>query len=163
MPTNATAPGAAGRTHMVELDVADALTLLAHTPVGRVVFSHQALPAVRPVNFVLVGADVCFRVRGDSTLRRALDGNIAAFEADDLDLERRTGWSVVVTGPAELVPPGPEYDRIAAVLPEPWAPGAYDCVIRIRGRLVTGRRISRADGAAANRPPPQSCPSSPVG
>lgn len=159
MQRNATDPGAAGWTRMIELGRAEALTLLARTQLGRVVFSHQALPAVRPVNFALVGTDVCFRVRGDSTLRRALDGNIAAFEADDLDLDRKTGWSVVVTGPAEIVEPGPEYDRVTAALPEPWAPGMYDSVIRIRAQLVTGRRISRVDDGTSNGELSQVCPS----
>lgn len=161
MQRNVTDPGALGWTRMTELERAEALALLARTRLGRVVFSHQALPAVRPVNFALVGADVCFRVRGDSTMRRALDGNIVAFEADDLDLDRRTGWSVVITGPAEIVGPGPEYDAMTAALPEPWAPGAYDSVVRIRAQLVTGRRISRADGGTANGESSQFCPSPP--
>ncbi|MCF2528928.1 pyridoxamine 5'-phosphate oxidase family protein [Yinghuangia soli] len=129
---------------MAELDRAEAMALLGGVEVGRVVFSQAALPAVRPVNFAVLGMDVVFRTRGGSPLARALDGNVVAFEADELDPADRTGWSVVVTGLAEVLGPGAEYDLLEATLPAPWAPGAYDRVVRIRVQLVTGRRIPRA-------------------
>ncbi|WP_373463572.1 pyridoxamine 5'-phosphate oxidase family protein [Streptomyces sp. B4I13] len=41
-------------------------------------------------------------------LVRAVDGAVVAFETDDVDAAGRSGWSVVVTGPAAVVaaPPG---------------------------------------------------------
>lgn len=138
-----------GPAEMVELDRPEAFRLLARTPVGRVVYSFEALPAVRPVNFVLLGGDVAFRVRGDSVLAAAVDGNVVAFEADQLDLDGHVGWSVVVTGLAELMKSGDEYDRMAAEIPDTSAPGNHDDIVRIRVELVTGRRIVR--GSANGR------------
>ncbi len=148
MRRNAEGSGETGRAEIVELERAEALALLASVDVGRVVFSHEALPAVRPVTFVLVDSAVVFRVSHDSTLARTLRGNVVAFEADDLDRGCRTGWSVVVTGLAELVEPGTEHDRITGALPEPWAPGVHDRVVRIQAQLVSGRRIRRIGGNA---------------
>lgn len=38
-----------------QLDRSEALRLLGTVPLGRVVFTHQALPAIRPVNHVVEG------------------------------------------------------------------------------------------------------------
>ncbi len=146
MRNESAGPGVAHRGRMVELGRNEALALLTTAPIGRVVFSQRALPAVRPVNFVVHGPDIVFRVRGDSRFAGALDGNVVAFEADHIDPARRTGWSVVVTGLAELLRSGPEHERLLAAAPVPWAPGDHNRVVRIRVELVTGRRIARTTG-----------------
>lgn len=38
-----------------QLDRSEALRLLGTVPLGRIVFTHQALPAIRPVNHVVEG------------------------------------------------------------------------------------------------------------
>lgn len=143
MHDDATTDGRPAPAVMAELAYADALLLLAAARIGRVVFTRQALPAVRPVNFAVLAGDVVFRLRAESDLATALDGVVVAFEADEIDADHEVGWSVVVTGLAELVAPGDEFDRLSAELPRPWAPGSYERVVRIRPELVTGRRIER--------------------
>ncbi|UGQ12693.1 pyridoxamine 5'-phosphate oxidase family protein [Yinghuangia sp. ASG 101] len=143
MRNESAGPGVVRRARMIDLGRDEALALLATAPIGRVVFSQRALPAVRPVNFAVHGPDVVFRVRGDSRFAGALDGNVVAFEADQIDPARRAGWSVVVTGLAELLTGGADYERLLAVAPVPWAPGDHNRVVRVRVELVTGRRISR--------------------
>ncbi len=93
------------QSRLVQLDRAQALALLAKAPFGRVVFSHQALPAIRPVNHLVeAGGDVVIRTHtGMALLGRAALSEVVAYEADDLDPDTRTGWSVVVTGTASLV------------------------------------------------------------
>jgi len=44
-----------------ELTVAESLLLLGSVPVGRVVFTHRALPAIRPVNHLLAADRIIFR------------------------------------------------------------------------------------------------------
>ncbi|MET8779444.1 pyridoxamine 5'-phosphate oxidase family protein, partial [Nocardia sp. NPDC004654] len=39
--------------NLIELTREEALTLLAQAPFGRVVYTHDALPAIRPVNHLL--------------------------------------------------------------------------------------------------------------
>ena len=64
---------------------------------------------------------------------------MVAFEADDLDRTARSGWSVTVTGTAELVTDEAELARACVEGPEPWAPGAEGRLIRIPLTMVTGR------------------------
>lgn len=119
------------------------LELLATAPVGRVVFTDRALPAVLPVTFVLDHDMVVIRTRSDSRLAHAADNAVLAFEADELEPGLRAGWSVVVTGRAEHIDDPGEQTRLDTLL-QPWAPGTRDLFIRIPATLVTGRRITPA-------------------
>jgi hypothetical protein len=68
--------------------------------VGRLVFTEDALPAVRPVNFRLWRDDVVIRVAGGPKLAAATHNLVVAFQADELDPDLRTGWSVTAVGHA---------------------------------------------------------------
>jgi uncharacterized protein len=115
-------------------------TLLDSAPVARVVFTDHALPAILPVTFVVDGESVVFRTAQGSRLARAARGAVLAFEADELNPRTRTGWSVVVTGEAEIEEDQDEMHRLGAVL-QPWVPGIKDVFIRIPLTVVTGRRV----------------------
>lgn len=120
---------------------AESLELMASVPIGRVVFTDRALPAVQPVNFVLDGADVVFRTTPGSKLAAATRGAIVAFEADDFDSDKRTGWSVTIIGRARRVL-DPEERAVVERLPlDSWAPGPRDHYVRIEAGLVVGRRL----------------------
>lgn len=54
----------------VELTGAEALRLLGGVSLGRIVFTRQALPTIRPVNRVLIDGDIVIRTRGDAALTR---------------------------------------------------------------------------------------------
>ncbi|MFX0577876.1 pyridoxamine 5'-phosphate oxidase family protein [Nocardia nepalensis] len=132
---------------IVELDRASALDLLASVPIGRVVFSRNALPAIRPVNH-LVEADgrIIVRTRLTSRLTSAVRGNsdvVVAYEADEIDPLLRTGWSVVVTG---LARPVTDPERIARYerLLHPWVDQLMDTVIEIEPSIVSGIRLVAA-------------------
>ncbi|MQA93960.1 MAG: pyridoxamine 5'-phosphate oxidase family protein [Streptosporangiales bacterium] len=122
---------------------AESLTLMGSVPIGRVVFTERALPAVQPVNFVLDGADVVFRAVPGSRLAAATRGNIVAFEADDFDAASRSGWSVTIVGRARHVH-DPEELAVVRRLPlDSWAPGPrdHDHYVLIEAGLVVGRRL----------------------
>lgn len=126
----------------------EALRLLKGAKIGRLVFSHQALPAVRPVNHVLLDDRVIIRTHtGAALLGPARDGAVVAYEADEFDTERRVGWSVVVTGEARLVRDPDLQQRYQDAL-EPWIGGDMTHTVSISLDLVTGCRISSrpADG-----------------
>lgn len=76
------------------------LALLATVPIGRLVHTHRALPAITPVTFVLDGEDVAIRPAGP--LAEAVGGAVVAFEADHLDPVTGAGWAVTVVGTALL-------------------------------------------------------------
>ncbi|MFD8013170.1 pyridoxamine 5'-phosphate oxidase family protein [Streptomyces sp. NPDC058955] len=140
---------AAPRRRAVELRPDEALRLLAGVPLGRIVFTEQALPAIRPVHHVLDGGDVVIRTNeGAALARRAREagtrGVVVAYEADEIDTGTRLGWSVVVTGYCRLVTDPEEAARYATVL-SPWLDRAPEQVVRIRPDLVTGVRLVAAD------------------
>ncbi|MFI6409925.1 pyridoxamine 5'-phosphate oxidase family protein [Streptomyces sp. NPDC050548] len=134
--------GTPQRVHMVELGRDEALKLLAEAPLGRVVFSHQALPAIRPVNHLVeANGDIVIRTHtGSALLGRAALSGVVAYEADDLDPATRTGWSVVVTGTASRVSDPAELARYQAAL-TPWVDTEMAHVVRIRADIVTGYRL----------------------
>ncbi|WP_405875936.1 MULTISPECIES: pyridoxamine 5'-phosphate oxidase family protein [unclassified Streptomyces] len=131
------------------LDRQECMRLLAKVPVGRVVFTRQALPAVLPVNFVLdLDGSVLLRTSAGSDLTRAIDGVVVAFEADEFDTEGRSGWSVVVTGRACVVTDPVEHNRLSRTGPRSWMVVLDGVFVRIESEMVTGREIGSARGPA---------------
>ncbi|QOV34045.1 pyridoxamine 5'-phosphate oxidase family protein [Streptomyces ferrugineus] len=124
------------------LDRQECLRLLAKVPVGRIVYTRQALPAVLPVNFSLdTDSAVLLRSTASSDLVRATDGSVVAFEADDFDAVRCSGWSVVVTGRATVVTDPAEHERLSRHGPSSWVVAEDGVFVRIEPELVTGREI----------------------
>ncbi|MFF9624635.1 pyridoxamine 5'-phosphate oxidase family protein [Streptomyces griseosporeus] len=139
-------PVPAGPRRTVELDRAEALRLLGGVSFGRIVFTRQALPTIRPVNHVLDGGDIVIRTHesGALTTRTRQAGGpgvVVAYEADDIDPDTHLGWSVVVTGYARLVTDPAELARYQRLL-RPWVDRAMDHAVRIRPDLITGIRLT---------------------
>lgn len=114
--------------------------LLASQTIGRVGLSLGALPAIFPVNFVLEDGNVVFRTGEGLKLKAALNHTVVAFEVDGTDVEARGGWSVLVVGVAEALPPGNPIPAPAG--PDTWVGGERNHLVRIRPEVLTGRRIS---------------------
>jgi len=125
-----------------ELERRECLRRLAKVPVGRIVHTRQALPAVLPVNFCLDhdGA-VLLCTSAASELVRAVDGVVVAFEVDEVDPVAHSGWSVVVTGSAGVVTDPAEHERLLRTGPRSWAPSPEEVFVRIEPELVTGREL----------------------
>jgi nitroimidazol reductase NimA-like FMN-containing flavoprotein (pyridoxamine 5'-phosphate oxidase superfamily) len=119
----------------------ECLALMGSVPVGRVVFTDRALPAIQPVDFVLVGEDVIIATAPGSKLAAATRGAIVAFEVDAFDAGDEAGWSVTVLGQARAVDDSREIDGLSRLPLRPWIPGRHDHFIRIRSDVVSGRRI----------------------
>lgn len=119
------------------------LELLASVPVGRVVFTMRALPAIRPVNHLVDGDAVIIRSNlGSGLSTTTLEGGalVVAYEADTIDFGARAGWTVVVTGTARLVNDPVRLARYEQLL-HPWVGESMDCVISIDCELVTGYEL----------------------
>ena len=131
-----------------ELDVLtrrQCLDLLQGPRVGRLVFTEDALPAVQPVNYRIWRDQVVIRVAGGAKLAAATLHQVVAFEADDLDPDLRTGWSVTVVGHAEPITDVDELVAVAGTFVEPWVEGRREHFVRITTEKVTGRQFrSRA-------------------
>ncbi|WP_236244659.1 pyridoxamine 5'-phosphate oxidase family protein [Streptomyces sp. CC210A] len=141
---------------MRQLSRDEALRLLGSVSLGRIVFTQQALPAIRPVNHLVDGEDVVVRFHDGATLASIAapagsPGIVVAYEADVIDPDTHLGWSVVVTGYAGLVVDPAERSRYEALL-RPWvAPqGTMSHALRIRPDLVTGFQLMVADARAGD-------------
>lgn len=169
-----------GGGSLYELSREECLALLPTVPVGRLVFSERALPAVVPVNFALDHGRVVIRTGEGSSLAAALRGEVVGFQVDAFDATARNGWSVLVVGRAAEVRDPTELARLADLPLEPWAGGRREHVLVVPLELVTGRRVGlgvvatrredagdgRVDGrtspAAGPAPLRGSAPSAPV-
>lgn len=121
----------------------ESLDLLSSVPVGRIVFTDRALPAIAPVNFaVMANGDVVIRTGPGSKLSAATRQAVVAFEADQIDAGSHEAWSVVVTGLARHVTSTDEIAEIDGAMPHPWASGERQDVIRISADIVEGRRLN---------------------
>jgi hypothetical protein len=69
----------------------ECLMLMASVPVGRIIYTRQALPAVELVNFALAEGDIVIRTDGSGKLAAATRGAVVAFEADQVDLAGQAG------------------------------------------------------------------------
>jgi hypothetical protein len=114
--------------------------LLAGVPIGRLIFTSSALPAVRPVNFALMDGLIVLRTAA-ATVARKVHDMIVAFEADDLDPATSSGWSVTVTGRAALVADPSAIARYQGAPLVPWVPGVRGQFVTITTELVEGLRV----------------------
>jgi nitroimidazol reductase NimA-like FMN-containing flavoprotein (pyridoxamine 5'-phosphate oxidase superfamily) len=123
---------------------AEAMRLLASVDYGRVVFTLDALPAIRPVNHLVDEGRVIIRTRLTRAISTAVTsadsgGVVVAYEADDFDPRSRSGWSVVVTGWARRVADPEQVSRYEQLL-DPWVNHA-DTVLSIEPEVVSGLLI----------------------
>ncbi|MFJ2032235.1 pyridoxamine 5'-phosphate oxidase family protein [Streptosporangium sp. NPDC087985] len=122
----------------------ECIDLLSSTPIGRIVFTDRALPAVQPVGFCLDGENIVIRTGVGSKLAAATRDAVVAFEADDFDLQARTCWSVTAVGHARAVYDLAEIARLSRLPLTTWAPGDRDHFIIIRPEQISGRRTRRS-------------------
>lgn len=129
-----------GPRRLHELSRAESLRLLDSLPYGRVVFTELALPAIRPVKHVLIDDWIIINADlGPSALSGT--GVVVAYEADAIDPDKQVGWSVIVTGMAEVVHDPHEAARYLKML-RPWTREPHDRVIRISPELVAGFELA---------------------
>ena len=119
----------------------ECLRLMGSVPVGRIVYTRQALPAVELVNFALDNGDIVIRTDAGGKLAAATRGAVVAFEADSVDIDTHSGWSVTVVGYSRAVVDPEEVRHLEQLDLVPWAPGERDHFIRISPTIMTGRRI----------------------
>ncbi|WP_164417162.1 pyridoxamine 5'-phosphate oxidase family protein [Streptomyces salinarius] len=132
----------------IELADEEALALLGSVSLGRIVFTRQALPTIRPVNHLLDNGDIVIRTHEGAALtsrtqKAGVPGVVVAYEADSIDPDTHLGWSVVVTGYARPVTDPGELIRYQSLL-RPWVDRTMDCAIRIVPDLISGIRLAEA-------------------
>ncbi len=125
----------------IELDVSECRDLLGREVFGRLAFSTDAGPRIVPLNYAVMDEALIFRTTPYSELAREAVDREAAFEVDDIDRDRHSGWSVVALGRVDAPEPRELGDLRTDWAPEPWAGGHRHLVLRLRWRELSGRRI----------------------
>jgi hypothetical protein len=134
----------------LELTKSECFELLAGQRLGRLAFVDERGPIVLPVNFVLDNYMVVIRTDEGTKLDIASQGDLVAFEVDQVDEATDSAWSVLIRGEAIEVTDGLELDRLGKLPLRPLSPGPKGHFVRILPAVVTGRRIS-APGRAGNQ------------
>jgi hypothetical protein len=140
-----------------ELDEAECRRLLGTATVGRLSFTHGALPAIVPVSFTLLDRALAIPADRDSPVAQAVRGAVVALEAGSYDPAIHIGWSVTAVGPSHLVTSPQEVARIDGLHARPDSPSRGRCYICLEIGLISGWRVSRppaVDRAGASRPRP---------
>ncbi|TCC30724.1 pyridoxamine 5'-phosphate oxidase family protein [Kribbella speibonae] len=119
----------------------ECLRLLGSVPVGRLIYTTGGLPAVRLVNFVSDAEAVVFSSGPGDKLRAAERADVVAFEADDVDLERHTGWTVTVIGRLSVVTAAEAADLRRTLPAHSWLPMEDPQLVRISIESANGRRL----------------------
>jgi uncharacterized protein len=120
----------------------ECLRLMASVPVGRIIYTRQALPAVELVNFALDWGDVIIRTDHSGKLAAATRGAVVAFETDCVDPASRAGWSVTAIGESHAVTDRDEVGRLKRIGLRSWVPGERQHFIRISPVILNGRLLA---------------------
>lgn len=124
----------------------ECMRLLAGVRIGRVALTRDALPVILPVAFRVLGQDPVIRTGPGAVREAGRRRSVLCLEADGCAPDWSTGWSVLVTGRAEVVT---EPDTLAVVrglaMPE-WRHTLHgdehdDLYVRIRTELISGRQF----------------------
>lgn len=126
---------------MAELTEHACLEHLRLASFGRVAITSGALPVILPIHFSLLGSDPVFRTDPGAKLMAASAGQVLCLEIDDVDPFAHTGWSVLVTGKAEVLTEPDDLSAAARLPLRPWI-GTGSAYVRICATLITGREIS---------------------
>ncbi|WP_344565192.1 pyridoxamine 5'-phosphate oxidase family protein [Streptomyces axinellae] len=125
----------------------EALTLLPSIRYGRVAMSKHALPFVTVARHIVDGESVLIRIHRGFEYHSALDGNVVAFEAGNVESGAPEVWSVQFVGQARLIVPSEEQLGCFGPLTERADGQRFDpAYLRIDPEFVTVHRLSGVPG-----------------
>jgi hypothetical protein len=124
---------------LAELSRTESLRLVGGAPFGRIVYTIRALPAIVPVRHLVDNGMIVMRTHVGADCA----GAVVAFEADDIDSEAESGWSVTVTGVARRVVDAEEAAHYESVL-TPFVEMPNVEIIRIYPEIVAGYELVSA-------------------
>jgi hypothetical protein len=130
--------------HLVELDEAECLRLLARRSVGRMALTSGALPIVLPLNYVVHGRSLVMATDPGLKLRSARAGDVVCVEVDDWDEHDHVGWYVAATGQLTEIT---DVEEVGMLGSPPLGPSRHvhdPHHIRLAVELLVGRRSGEA-------------------
>lgn len=132
-------------THLVITDLTEreCRDRLQRTPFGRIALSSGALPIIFPIHFAMLGDDPVFRTDPGTKLMAASAGQVLCLEIDEIHPVLHTGWSVLVTGRADVLSKPADVAAAEALPLRPWT-GSGRAYVRIEAAMLSGREIRLA-------------------
>lgn len=136
------------------LDRRACLERLGSVAIGRVAWATPSgVVVVVPVNFVVDGPAIVFSTGPGDKLTAIREGRRVSFQADDIERALHTGWSVLVTGIAQVLEGPEQVHRIEQFQLDTWAFTPDRLFVRLSMEEVTGRVLPlRPGGATVERP-----------
>ncbi|MGW5665232.1 pyridoxamine 5'-phosphate oxidase family protein [Streptomyces sp. NPDC003758] len=125
---------------MVEVSGAEALWLVEGSSIGRLVYVQRDLTAVRPARHVWEYGRLVVRTPAPAAAVPAT----AMYHVDEIRAVHGTGWTVTVSGPAEVITDPDEAAHYRRTLAG-WTHGPHDTLLRLHPKTVTGFRLARAE------------------
>jgi nitroimidazol reductase NimA-like FMN-containing flavoprotein (pyridoxamine 5'-phosphate oxidase superfamily) len=125
----------------VVLDRRACLELLAQHRVAALAITDHALPLVLPALYTLRGEDVLVGAASSGILGRRMPDSVVSMCVHDLDDDLLNGWTVTVTGLAEVVTSLADLTAVAEL--RRWGSAeASQVVVRVSTEHISGRLIS---------------------
>ena len=124
-----------------ELSKAACEELLAQHSAGRIGFVAPEGPQILPVTYQYRNGNVIFRTSPVSVLSSLARRTSVAFEIDEIDEQKHTGWSVLVLGFAQAMTHDYLLTSAWETGPVPWAEGTRNLFIEITPRTISGRSV----------------------
>jgi hypothetical protein len=140
-------PGVSGRRVLEPLSEAECMRLLASGGLGRLVYNGPYGPTALPTVYRVDGDSVVLGTWDPALFDEDLRTGIAhaeyqvAGEADQLDLEAREGWIVLVRGAAHHLDTEAERAPVIGAGLEPWIEGVAAHFIRVTPTSTWGNRV----------------------
>ena len=142
--------GVSNRRVLEPLDEAECMRLLASGGLGRLVYNSRYGPTAVPTVYRVEDDSVVLGTWDPALFDEDLRTGIAhaeyqvAVEADQLDLEAREGWIVLVRGAAHHLDSEAERAAVIGAGLEPWIDGVPAHFIRVSPTGTWGNRVLRA-------------------
>lgn len=121
------------------LSVSESWDLLERVALGRLVTDVEGRPEIFPVNFAVQRRTVLFRTAEGTKLASAAINSRVLFEADDYNPVE--GWSVIVSGAAQILRSSEEIQEAQQARLLPWTGWSKPHYVRILPVSITGRRF----------------------
>ncbi|MFF7469089.1 pyridoxamine 5'-phosphate oxidase family protein [Streptomyces sp. NPDC008092] len=125
---------------LVEVSGAEALWLLEGSTLGRLVYAQRDLTVIRPARHVWEYGRLIVR----TPVPAPAVPTTATYHVDDVRAVSGTGWTVTVSGPAEVLTGPDEAGHYRRTLTG-WSHGPHDTLLRLHPKTVAGFRLARAE------------------
>ncbi|MXM63986.1 pyridoxamine 5'-phosphate oxidase family protein [Streptomyces sp. HUCO-GS316] len=125
---------------MAEVSGAEALWLVEGSSLGRLVYPLRGQTLVRPARHVWE----CGRLIVRAPVFAAVVPEAVTYQVDEIRVVAGTGWTVTLSGPAEVIADPDEAAHYRRTLAG-WTHGPHDSVLRLHPKTVTGFRLARLE------------------